>query len=133
MSGMTIGQLAAAAGVNPQTIRYYERRGVIETASRSTAGYRQYSQDDLRRLRFIKHAQTLGFTLDQVQELLLLRATSANACSVVEAKTREKLGEVEMKIHQLENLKQVLNEMADACRAGNVTSECPILESLDRE
>src|SRR6266581_4859338 len=79
---LTIGQVATAADVNVQTIRYYERRGLVPTPRRTASGYRQYTDDAVARLRFIKHAQELGFSLQEIQELLGLRVRHAAACAV---------------------------------------------------
>src|SRR5438093_13490385 len=95
---LTIGQVAAAADVNIQTIRYYERRGLFPTPRRTPAGYRQYAEDAVARLRFIKHAQELGFSLQEVQELLALRVRQGAACDVVERKTRQKIEVVQQRI-----------------------------------
>ena len=83
MTTLTIGQVAAAAGVNIQTIRYYERRGLLATPRRTASGYRQYTGDAVNRIRFIKHAQELGFSLKEIQELLALRVRHAAACNPV--------------------------------------------------
>src|SRR5690348_110540 len=88
---LTIGQVATAADVNIQTIRYYERRGLFPTPRRTPAGYRQYADDAIARLRFIKHAQDLGFSLNDIQELLGLRVRHGAACDAVERKTRKKI------------------------------------------
>src|SRR2546425_8349153 len=88
---LTIGQVATAADVNIQTIRYYERRGLFPTPRRTPAGYRQYAGDAVARLRFIKHAQELGFSLKEIQELLGLRVRHGAACDAVERRTREKI------------------------------------------
>ena len=88
---LTIGQVANAADVNIQTIRYYERRGLLPTPRRTHAGYRQYAHDAVARLRFIKRAQDLGFSLREIQELLRLRVRHNGACDAVERKTRQKV------------------------------------------
>ena len=96
---LTIGQVANAADVNIQTIRYYERRGLFPTPRRTPAGYRQYADDAVARLRFIKHAQELGFSLEEIQELLGLRVRHGAACDAVERKTRQKIEIVQQRIH----------------------------------
>ncbi len=85
---MTIGQVAAGAGVNIQTVRYYERRGLLPRAPRTASGYRQYDPDAVARLRFIKRAQDLGFSLQEIAELLELRVEHGAACAAVEAKAK---------------------------------------------
>lgn len=127
---LTIGQVAQAAAVNIQTIRYYERRGLFPKPPRTPAGYRQYGQDAVDRIRFIKHAQELGFTLQEIQELLALRVQHGAACDAVERKTRAKLAVVEQKIRGLERMRRTLQQLVRACIARRPTDDCPILEAL---
>src|SRR2546428_6431781 len=98
---LTIGQVATAADVNIQTIRYYERRGLFPTPRRTPPGYRQYADDAVARLRFIKHAQELGFSLEEIQELLGLRVRHSAACDAVERKTRQKIDVVQQRIRTI--------------------------------
>ena len=128
---LTIGQVAAAAAVNIQTIRYYERRGLFTPAERSPSGYRQYAEDAVARLRFIRHAQALGFSLHEIQELLLLRVRHRAACAAIERKTRQKIEVVEGKIRQLERIRDTLKQLAAACAARRPTDDCPILDALE--
>ncbi len=128
---LTIGQVAAAAAVNVQTIRYYERRGLFPTPRRTPSGYRQYAPHAVARLRFIKHAQDLGFSLKEIQELLGLRVRHSGACDTVERKTRTKIGIVQQKIAGLQRVKRTLERLAAACAARRATDECPILEALE--
>ncbi|MGH7545735.1 MAG: MerR family transcriptional regulator [Gemmatimonadota bacterium] len=128
---LMIGQVAEAADVNVQTIRYYERRGLFPTPRRTPAGYRQYGEEAVARLRFIKHAQELGFSLKEVQELLGLRVPHVGACEAVERRTRAKIALVEDRIRELERLKRTLERLAAACEARRPTADCPILEVLE--
>jgi MerR family mercuric resistance operon transcriptional regulator len=128
---LTIGQVAAAAAVNIQTIRYYERRGLFTIPRRSPSGYRQYAQDAVTRLRFIKHAQVLGFSLTEIRELLALRVRHGAACDTVERKTRQKIELVKRKMRNLERIKDTSEELAAACASRHPTDDCPILEALD--
>lgn len=128
---MTIGQLAARAGVNIQTVRYYERRGLMPRPSRTRAGYRQYTPEAAHRLTFIKRAQDLGFSLQEIAELLALRLRHASACTAVEARARDKIEVVEGKIRELERMKRTLQRLAAACQAREPTGDCPILEVLE--
>lgn len=128
---LTIGQLAAAANVNLQTIRYYERRGIVTAPRRTASGYRQYAHDAVSRLRFIKHAQELGFSLKEIQQLLGLRVRPGAACNVVERKTRAKIALVQQRIRDLQRMKHTLERLAAACAARRSTDECPILEALE--
>ena len=128
---LTIGQVASAADVNVQTIRYYERRGLFAPPRRTPGGYRQYAEDAVSRLRFIKHAQELGFSLKEVQQLLGLRIRHSAACDAVERKTRDKIELVQQKIRALRRMKRTLERLAAACTARQPTDECPILEALE--
>lgn len=128
---LTISQVATAADVNVQTIRYYERRGLFPTPRRRPAGYRQYADDAVARLRFIKHAQDLGFSLQEIQELLGLRVRHGAACDVVERKTRRKIEVVQQRIRDLQRMKRTLDRLAAACAARRPTDDCPILEVLE--
>jgi MerR family copper efflux transcriptional regulator len=130
---LRIGQVASAAAVNVQTIRYYERRGLLGTARRTAAGYRQYDGDAVTRLRFIKHAQTLGFSLKEIHELLVLRVRHGAACATVERKTRVKISIVDKKIRELRRLKQSLERLAAACETREPTADCPVLETLEHD
>jgi Hg(II)-responsive transcriptional regulator len=127
---MTIGVLAERGDVNVQTIRYYERRGILRPTARTAAGYRQYDAESIDRLRFIRQAQELGFSLDEIGELLALRVADPAACAVVEARTRAKLEDVNRKIGELTRMKRVLERLTAACEAREPTAECPILETL---
>ena len=128
---LTIGQLAAALGVNVQTIRYYERRGLVTAARRTPAGYRQYANDTIVRLRFIRHAQDLGFSLAEIQTLLALRVRQGAGCGAMERKAREKIALVEKRIQDLRRLQRTLKRLAAACAHRQPTEECPMLEALE--
>jgi MerR family copper efflux transcriptional regulator len=128
---LTIGQVATAAEVNIQTIRYYERRGLFPTARRTPAGYRQYADEAVARLRFIKHAQELGFSLREIQDLLGLRVRQGAACDAVERKTRQKIAVVQERIRDFQRMKRTLERLAAACAARRATDDCPILEVLE--
>ena len=128
---LTIGQVALAVDVNVQTVRYYERRGLLAAPQRTVSGYRQYPADTVGRLRFIRHAKGLGFALREIQELLELRVSRRTACDAVERKTREKIELVEQKIHDLRRIYRTLGHLAAACAAKRPTDDCPILEALE--
>jgi MerR family transcriptional regulator, copper efflux regulator len=127
---MTISQVAARANVNSETVRYYERRKLLPEPERNPNGYRQYSAEVVVRIGFIKRAQELGFSLKEIQDLLALRVRHGAACHDVEDKARAKIHLVNQKIRQLEEIRRVLGELAEACRARVPTAECPILEAL---
>lgn len=130
---MTIGQLAAAAGVPPATVRYYEQRGLLAAAPRTRAGYRIYDAEVLRRLRFIRHAQALGFSLEDVQALLALRVTDPESCTHVEVTTREKLDGVRDRIRELRQMERALTALVRSCKTRQPTDECPVLSALTDE
>lgn len=128
----TIGQLAKSVGVNIQTVRYYERLHLLGPASRASSGYRLYGPDEERRLRFIKNAQALGFTLREIAELLNLRVSSRARCGDVQRKAKEKLKCVEAKAQDLQSLARALERLIRSCRAGQPMDHCPILKSLEK-
>ncbi|MDX2206008.1 MAG: MerR family transcriptional regulator [Gemmatimonadales bacterium] len=132
-TALTIGQLAIAAHVNIETIRYYERRRLLPEPPRTRAGYRQYDEEAVRRVRFIKRAQDLGFTLKEIEELLALQVRHGAACDEVEERVRLKLIRVDEMITELDRVRTVLTELAGACRERRPTEECPILEVLDHD
>ncbi len=129
---LTISEVAHEAGVNPQTLRYYERRGILAEPARTPAGYRQYDPEAVTRIVFIKRAQDLGFTLEEVHELLELRVEHGAACGAVEATAGENLRRVDEKIRQLTRLQEVLTELVESCQLRQGTEDCPILEALER-
>ncbi|MBI3983311.1 MAG: MerR family transcriptional regulator [Gemmatimonadetes bacterium] len=128
---LTIGRAAQAANVNAQTLRYYERRGLLLPVKRTPSGYRQYSEDTVARLRFIKRAQELGFSLKEIQGLLALRVRHGSACDAVERRTRQKIALVERKIEDLRRIRRTLEQLAAACATREATDECPILGALE--
>lgn len=126
---MWISEAAEAAGVNVETVRYYERRGLLEQPRRPAAGYRHYSDEVVRIVRFIKQAQDLGFTLDEIEELIRLRGTTARGRERALAVAERTLTDLERKIAQLHDMEGTLRRLIAACRKGN-TPECPILEAI---
>lgn len=132
-SGLTIGQFAKMAGVNVQTVRYYERRNLLQPTDRKASGYRMYGDDALMRLRIIKNAQALGFTLREVNELLNLRVSSVARCGTIQVKAQAKLRQVEAKTRDLLALSRALKSLIRTCRARQPTDHCPILKRLDKE
>ena len=132
-STFTIGQLAKRVGVNVETLRYYERLDLLAPATRTSSGYRVYGATELRRLHFIKNAQALGFTLQEIAEFLNLRIGSTAACGDVRRKTQVKLGQVEKKIGDLQAMARSLRKLIRYCEAEQITDHCPILESLEHQ
>lgn len=133
MTGLTIGQLAQQVEVNLQTIRYYERTGLLKPSSRSDSGYRLYGGNEVQRLAFIKRAQALGFTLREIRELLELRVHDKNDCDKVRRKAQAKLAQVETKARHLMSLAKTLRTLIGSCESRRPTEHCPILASLDDE
>jgi len=133
MADLTIGKLAKRAGVGVETLRYYERRGLIEPRQRTEAGYRLYDATAGQRLRFIRRAQTLGFSLDDIAELLSLSDQPAMHATEVKRLTQAKLDDIDTRILDLERMKSALSELERQCPGhAGTTAECPILAALNR-
>jgi len=133
MDGMTRGEVAEKADVNPETLRYYERKELIPKPPRSDGGFRLYDESYVDRLRFIQRAKELGFTLAETKGLLDLRVGEEATCRDVKAQAEEKLDEVETKIQDLKRIREALSTLAEACAGGQgPTSECPILDAMER-
>lgn len=128
---LTTGEAADQAEVNVQTVRYYERRGLIPEPPRTSGGFRQYSPDHVARIRFIKRAQELGFTLEEAGELLQLRATPDADRADVRSVAQEKRDEVRRKIDDLQRMLATLDDLIDACEGHGSTDACPILHALE--
>jgi Hg(II)-responsive transcriptional regulator len=131
MDGLTIGELAKQAHVNRETVRYYERRRLLGPPPRSPSGYRVFSEDTLRRLRFIRHAKVLGFSLSEIRELLALRVAPPDACEPVRKRVQAKNDEIDRKIKALQDMKDALSALAAACSKRRKTNDCPILDALE--
>ena len=131
MPTLTRGRLAKSVGVNLETIRYYEQRDLLPKAPRTAAGYRVFDDEAVRRLRFIKHAQALGFSLKEIKELLALRVRPRASCRPVLRQTEAKIADIDRKIRSLEAMRKALVRLARACSGRARVSSCPILESLE--
>jgi len=131
MKTLTIGQVAREAGVGVETVRFYEREGLIEEPTRRGSGYRQFDEAVVDRLRFIREAKELGFTLNEIKELLSLKLDPASSCGDVKDRAEVKIADIEEKIRTLQRMKRALVKLTKACSGNGPTSECPILESLD--
>ncbi len=130
---LSIGQLARQAGVGVDTVRYYERRGLLPTADRLANGYRIYSADSARRLGFVRHAQELGFTLEEIRELLALRVDRGRRCADVRELALAKLAAIDAKLESLRRIRGALATLAGRCTGRGPTSACPLLDSLDEQ
>jgi Hg(II)-responsive transcriptional regulator len=131
MATLRIGELASQGDVNLETIRYYEREGLMRAPQRTPSGHRAYASKDVLRLRFIKRSQALGFTLAEIKELLALKVTPKKPCLQVVRQIEAKTREVKAKIAHLQAIERALERMKASCEGKCTVGECPILESLD--
>lgn len=129
--GMTIGQLATVSGAHVETIRYYQRQGLMPTPKRPYGSIRRYGTAEVKRLRFIKRAQTLGFSLEEVG--LLLRLSSGDYCLETQALAEQKLALVQTKLDDLLAIESALKSLVSACRKGRSGCGCPIIDRLIRD
>lgn len=129
--GLKIGDVAERGGVNLQTIRYYEREGLLPEPPRLASGYRVFPESAVRQVRFIKRAQELGFSLAEIRELLSFQGNSNAGAQHVRERAKKKVADIEEKIRTLEAMKEALNALAEACPGCGPLSECPILDALD--
>lgn len=130
MPAITIGRLAKHAGVNIDTVRYYERNGLLPTPLRRASGYREYTTTDVDRLLFIRRAKELGFTLAEIGELLSLTAARDSDMRGVKRKAEERLRQVEFKIKELQRVRRGLKALIDACPGHGELAACPIMAAL---
>lgn len=128
-----IGEVARRADVNKETVRYYEKRGLIPEPDRRRSGYRIFTQRHIDQIRFIKRAQELGFTLSEIQELLDLRMDEHTTCTEIKSEAQEKYRDVVEKIEGLQRIKRTLLELIDSCAGEGPKGDCPILEALEGE
>ncbi len=126
---MTIGEVANAAGVNIQTLRYYERRGLLASPPRTDGGHRLYEDEAVRLVRFVKRAQNLGFTLSEIEALLQLR-TATMPRRAAQTLARERIADIDAKVAQLQGIRATLAELVATCERGG-RGPCPILEAMD--
>jgi MerR family mercuric resistance operon transcriptional regulator len=133
MDQLTTAEVAKRGGVNLETIRYYERRGLLPKPRRTVSGYRAFAPDAVRRLRFVKRAQALGFSLKEIKELLSLRAAPKARCADIRERAEVKIAEIDAKIRSLQAMRKALLRLTAACTGRGSVSDCPILESLDFE
>lgn len=133
MDMLSIGQVAKRAGVGVETVRFYEREGLLEEPPRRASGYRQYPEEVVSRLHFIKRAQQLGFSLKEISELLLLRVDEQTSCDEVKQRTEVKLAEVERKMVALQRMRQALLQVHSLCAGQGPTGRCPVLDALNQQ
>ena len=125
---LTISQVAKAANVNVETVRYYQRRGLLQEPAKPLGGHRRYSTDDIGRLQFIKRAQVLGFTLDEIESLL--RLDGADCCGDTHDLAVRKLTLIDEKMASLTAMRQALSGLVQQCESGVHTVDCPIIQAL---
>lgn len=133
MRPLTIGHVARRAGVGVETVRFYEREGLLAGPPRTASGYRQYGEDVVARLRFIKRAKALGFTLKEIGELLALRLDPETSCAEIKDRAKAKIDDIQAKIRDLQRMQEALVKPAASCKGDGPTSACPILDALDKE
>ncbi len=131
METMTIGKVARLAEVGVETIRFYEREGLIEQPPRRASGYRQYPQATVDRVRFIRRAKELGFSLKEIRELLALRMGPGTTCADIRERAENKIKDIEDRIRRLQRIKRALKKLIATCSDQGAISECPILDALE--
>jgi Hg(II)-responsive transcriptional regulator len=130
---MRTGQTANEAGVNVQTLRYYERRGILQPPPRRVSGYREYPSDAVRIVRFVKRAQELGFTLTEVESLLGLAAGGPKGCEAAQVLASEKITDLDSKIASLASMRNSLRKLLDTCSRPRRERECPLIQSIEAD
>ena len=130
MIRMTIGQVARQTGVSVETIRYYEKEGLINEPERSPSGYRQYQEETIKRVLFIQRAKEVGFTLKEISDLLLIQSKPDARCGDLLNKATLKVAQIEEKIHELQRMKQSLQQLTEECMSDSGLEDCPILDAL---
>lgn len=133
MQNLKTGELAKRTGVNVETLRFYERKGLVPKPPQTLAGYREYPASSVRLIRFIKRAQELGFSLGEIRELLALRVRPGVTCAEVKEAAEGKAAQVRQKIADLVAIEKALGKLTRACSGQGPISDCPILENLDGE
>ena len=127
---MRIGELAQRAGVGIDTVRYYERAGLLPKARRLASGYRAYDDEDVRRLRFVRRAKALGFTLPEIRELLALSGRREDDMGGLKAAASEKLADVNARLAELDRIREGLEALVASCPGHGALAQCPILGAL---
>jgi Cu(I)-responsive transcriptional regulator len=133
MNGLTIGRLAKQVGLGIETVRFYERQGLIEPPPRTNSNYRVYPEEEVTRLKFIKRAKSLGFTLSEIKELLFIRHDPHATKADIKNRTLAKINDIQQKITDLTRIKTALEHLASSCDGHGSLEECPILKALDSE
>jgi MerR family mercuric resistance operon transcriptional regulator len=131
MNRLSIGQVARLTGVGVETIRFYERQGLLAVPDRRASGYRLYGEDVVARLRFIRRGKELGFTLREINELIALRLDPDASCAEVKERAGAKITDIEVKIRDLQNIRKALLRLTATCQGRGPVQGCSILEALD--
>jgi MerR family mercuric resistance operon transcriptional regulator len=131
MRGLKIGQVAQQANVGVETIRFYERKGLIERPARPVSGFRRYPPEVVDRVRFYQHAKGLGFSLREAAELLALRLNPEVSCGDVRTRALAKVSDIEAKVRALERMRGILTDLISRCSGEGPTGDCPILHALE--
>jgi Hg(II)-responsive transcriptional regulator len=130
MKGLTIGRLAEQAGLGIETVRFYERQGLIPPPPRTASNYRIYPEEEVNRLKFIKRAKDLGFTLNEIKELLALQHDPHATKADIKKRTEKKIEVIKKKVRDLSRIQEALEHLAGTCDGRGPLSDCPILEAL---
>ncbi|RLE17999.1 MAG: heavy metal-responsive transcriptional regulator [Acidobacteria bacterium] len=133
MKALTIGKVAKETGVGVETIRFYEREKLIESPPRIESGYRQFPPETVKRIRFIRRAKVLGFTLKEIRGLLALETKPGQSCSKVQSQAQKKIADIDQKIASLQRMKAALSRLVRSCKNNVDSGRCPILDSLEGE
>lgn len=128
-----IGEVAKKSYVGVETVRFYEREGLIALPGRTVSGYRQYPESVIKQIQFIQHAKTLGFSLKEIGELIKLKNTHDARCTNIKAKAKAKITDIQEKIDALERMKSALQPLVAKCKPSGPVSDCPILNALDED
>ena len=130
MKAMTIGKVAQLSGIGIETVRFYEREGLIPKPPRRESGYRQYPEETIDRIRFIRRAKELGFSLKEIMELLSLHIDPKATCGDIRKRAEEKIADIDGRIQSLRKMKNALSKLTTSCKGKGPVSECPILDAL---
>lgn len=130
---LLIGEVAKRSGIGVETIRFYEREGLIPLPDRSPSGYRRYPESVVKQVQFIQHAKSLGFSLKEISELIVLKSTPDSTCMSVKATAVAKVADIQEKIDTLEKMKKSLTPLIDQCHSDNPVSDCPIINAIDKD
>ena len=133
MSVYSIGQVAKQSGVSVETVRYYEKEGLLEVPERKESGYRQFKGDTIARLSFIQQAKKLGFSLKEIGELLSITSDATTVCDDVKQLSQDKLVDIEKKIKMLQQMRKSLKKLIDVCPGQAPINDCPILDALQKK